>query len=163
MNDYAYMMIRKYCQKGILVDTNLLLLYIVGTVDRKLINKFKRTDKFSVEDFHLVSRFIDKFQMIATTPHILTEVSNLLGNLSGENKSRCFEAFSLLIKSMNETFRSSPDLVETKSFLKFGLTDSAITDLAANEYLVFTDDSPLSQYLSASGVDVVNFYHLIDF
>lgn len=41
----------RYRQKGILVDTNILLLWFVGAVNRDRISQFKRTQKFSPEDF----------------------------------------------------------------------------------------------------------------
>ena len=33
MNDYLLKLIQKYKQKGLLIDTNLILLYIVGSID----------------------------------------------------------------------------------------------------------------------------------
>jgi len=39
--------------KGLLVDTNLLLLYIVGSLNPEKIARHKRTDKFTIEDYKL--------------------------------------------------------------------------------------------------------------
>lgn len=163
MNDFVLLMIEKYERKGIFVDTNLLLLYIVGAVERRLIKDFKRTQQFTTEDFELVSRFIDKFEVMSTTPHILTEVSNFLGKMKGDNKIKCLAALAETINLMNEDFKPGKSLAKTKPFLKFGLADSAIADSAYGKYLVFTEDLPLYQYLSSTGVDVINFNHLRNF
>lgn len=80
MNDYLLGLIQHYKQKGLLIDTNILLLYIVGAVDINLIRNFGRTANFAENDFYVVSKFVDYFDIKITTPHILTEVSNLFGN-----------------------------------------------------------------------------------
>lgn len=36
--------------------------------------------EFAENDFYVVSKFVDYFDIKITTPHILTEVSNLFGN-----------------------------------------------------------------------------------
>ena len=51
-------------------------------------------------------------------------------------------------------------LAQAESFAKFGLTDTAIVKLVKDQFLVLTDDFPLSNYLGKQGVDVLNFNHL---
>lgn len=80
MNDYLLKLIQKYKQKGILIDTSILLLYIVGSFDINLIRTFKRTQMFSENDFKIVPKFIDYFELKITTPHVLTEVSDFIDN-----------------------------------------------------------------------------------
>ncbi len=45
---------KKYKQKGILIDTNILLLWFVGSVNRNKISRFNRTEKFIPEDYELL-------------------------------------------------------------------------------------------------------------
>ncbi len=70
MNDYLLKLIQNHKQKGLLVDTNILLLYIIGTVDINLIRNFSRNANFTENDFYNVSKFIDIFDIKITTPHI---------------------------------------------------------------------------------------------
>lgn len=49
MKDVINSLIRRYHQKGILIDTNILLLYFVGTVNRERITRFNRTQQFIPE------------------------------------------------------------------------------------------------------------------
>ncbi len=51
MKDFVRSLFQKYKQKGILIDTNILLLLFVSTVNRERISKFNRTEKFVPEDY----------------------------------------------------------------------------------------------------------------
>ena len=78
----------------VLLDTNLLLLFLVDSYERKRIRNFKRTSTFSEEDFDLLAAFLQAFKKILTTPHILTEVSNLAGSLPDHLQSSWSKHFS---------------------------------------------------------------------
>jgi hypothetical protein len=75
--EYLAHLFEKYRGKGVLVDTNLLLLLLVGAIDPKHLAKFKPTANhgFTASDFALLCWIIDQFPRIFTTPHVLTEVS----------------------------------------------------------------------------------------
>jgi hypothetical protein len=60
-----------------LVDTNLLVLFLVGMVNKRRILNFKRTQDFTIEDFDLLSRLIDWFGKLVSTPHVLSQVRDL--------------------------------------------------------------------------------------
>ena len=47
-------LIGKHRAKGVLVDTNLLVLFLAGTVNRQRIANFKRIGGFSIEDYELL-------------------------------------------------------------------------------------------------------------
>lgn len=61
----------RYRGKGLLLDTNLLLLYFVGLVSPGLISNFKPTLSagFSVGDFELLLRITSLFKKIIVTRH----------------------------------------------------------------------------------------------
>jgi hypothetical protein len=52
----ARALIEKHRSKGVLVDTNLLVLLLVGSINKRRIPEFKRTQSFTIEDFHNASR-----------------------------------------------------------------------------------------------------------
>ena len=54
----------------IIIDTNLLVLLVVGITERSLIQKHKRTRNFEVEDFDLLTGVLSNFDEIIVTPHI---------------------------------------------------------------------------------------------
>ena len=153
-------LVTRYHTKGILVDANLLLLLFIGSYDPHRINKFKRTQERTFKDFKLLVDFLSNFRTIATTPSILTEVSNLSNQLPEHIREAYFLVFRQLASSFDESYKPSKDLCGLPQFSHFGLTDSGIIDLASETYLVLTDDFRLSGFLQKTGVDVINFEHL---
>ncbi len=151
MNDYLLRLIQIYKQKGILIDTNIVLLYIVGSLNVSLIREFSRTSMFTETDFDKLSKFIDFFELKITTPHILTEVSNLIGN-----RHDIQNLLKTYVKSSEEKFLESFKICENRAFLNFGLADIAISETAKDLYLVLTNDSNLFGFLINQKIDVVS-------
>lgn len=152
MNDYLLELIQKYKQKGVLIDTNILLLYIVGLFDISLIRDFKRTANFSEDDFDIVSNFLRLFNKKIVTPHILTEVSDFI-----DNRQELQALLKFFIeKESEEKFSESPLVVKRKEFIIFGLADTATIETAKSGYLIFTDDNPLYGFLLNSRIDAIN-------
>ena len=89
MKDLIASLIRRYCQKGVLIDTNILLLFLIGSANQERITKFNRTQQFIPEDYELLLAFIAKFQKLVITPNILTEVNSLANQLGEPERSQC--------------------------------------------------------------------------
>lgn len=151
---------QRYKQTGIFVDTNILLLYFIGAFDQNLIPKFKRTRQFIVEDHTILVRILSFFDKVVTTPNILTEVSNLSGQLGEPVRSEYFKKLSSDITLLEEEYVASQDVGDMQEFVRFGLTDAGVIYLTRGKYLVLTDDFRLSQYLQSTGVDTINFNHI---
>lgn len=83
MNEYLLGLIQKYKARGVLTDTNILILYIIDSFDPNLIGTSKATSQFTQDDFLRAAKFIDYFDVKVTTPHVLTEASNLLKDRAG--------------------------------------------------------------------------------
>ena len=149
-----------YRWEGLLIDSNLLLLLFVGLRDRNRIQKFKRTAQFTNRDFERLASFIGRFKKVVTTPSIITEVSNLLGQLPDSLKYSFYQHFAHGLKNLHEHYTPSQELGDLKAFPKFGLTDTAILHAATGRYLVLTDDFRLTQYLLSQNITVVNFNQL---
>lgn len=151
----------KYRGKGVLVDTNLLLLLLVGSIGVKHLSEFKPTANrgFTASDHKLLCWMIDQFPRILTTPHILTEVSNYADHFKGERRSLLIDEVARLSRQADEHYQKSQELVGRQGFREFGLTDTAIASIPAGRFLVLTVDFPLAAWLQKSGVDVVNFNH----
>lgn len=153
-------LVRRHRRAGILVDSNLLLLLLVGAYRKELISRFKRTDRFAVEDFQILLSFLDLFEEVVTTPNVLTEVSNLANQLPENEKAGFYKAFHFLAANWNERFLPSIDLLANAELRVLGLTDVAISVAGQSPVLVLTDDFRLAGKLRQAGVDVINFNHL---
>lgn len=70
------MLVAEYRARGLLIEANLLFPYLVGSLDRGLFAPHPHLNTYTAEDFALIAAFIASFELVVTTPHILTEVSN---------------------------------------------------------------------------------------
>ena len=158
--EYINQLIMSYKPKGLLVDTNLLLLYFIGAYDPERISRFKRTMAFTIDEFLLLAMFLGLFEKIITTPNILTEVSNLSGQLPENLRAFFWEDFAGRMIDLQESYTPSTTISASPHFTKFGLTDSGIVGLVKHKYLVLTDDLKLAAYLQNLDIDVINFNHI---
>lgn len=158
--EYINQLIASYKTKGLLVDTNLLLLYLVGAYDPERIPKFKRTMAFTVDEFLFLTTFIEVFEKIITTPNILTEISNLSGQLPEKLRSFFWKDFAGRMPDLHERYTPSTTISASDHFTRFGLTDSGIVGLVKDKYLVLTDDLRPVGYLQNLDIDVINFNHI---
>ena len=151
----------KHVARGLLIDTNVLLLFLVGLYDEAYIQVFKRTQQYTVEDFHLVRDFAAPFHRLITTPHILSELSNLSLALKGERVQGYFAYLVEVLRKAKEIHIGKDELLANKSLPRFGFTDLSITEAAKRyDYLVFTDDFGMAGLLHAGKCDVINLNHL---
>ena len=148
--------------KSVLLDSNLLLVFLVGAFDPKLFGRFKRVSDYRMEDYDLLVRLLSSFSVLLTTPHILTEVSNLANHLPERMKLDWFLSFADLLKSeaqtpgIRERWLPAAQLSVMPEFSAFGITDAGLTALAS-EALIVTEDHRLSGRLRKHGTPVLNF------
>lgn len=147
--------------KGLLIDTNLLVLLIIGALGPEQIGKHKLTSKYVVEDYDLLTSFVDQFKQITTTSTILTEASNLLEGYAYKGQ----EALVLLRRIVEVADELVFDSISTmtvysKSYVKFGLSDATIHRVAQEKYLILTDDLRLCAYLQGLELIAINFNNL---
>lgn len=152
-------LIEKHRSRGALIDANLLVLYLVGKTNKRRIRDFKPCDVFEIDDFDLLDALVDNLGKLITTPHILTEVSNL-ARLHGKELAAFRQRYKLLVEQMDEFCDESRAVVADAAFMPLGLTDAAIAMLQRRNLLVLTADFNLWDALQRRGVDAVNFNHL---
>ncbi|UBF30507.1 hypothetical protein K9N68_35605 (plasmid) [Kovacikia minuta CCNUW1] len=160
MSDNIRSLFAQYWQKGVLIDTNILLLYFVGSVNRDRISKFNRTEKFVPEDYDILLEIIRFFPKRVTTPNVLTEVNSLSNQLGEPERSKCLQIFAASMSLFDENYVDSRTVVGRSEFVRFGLTDCGILEVTQNQYLVLTDDLKLAVHLQSQGIDTVNFNNI---
>lgn len=144
----------------LLVDTNLLVLFAVGTVNRGRIETFKRTSQYTRADYDLSLRVIARFKVLYTVPHVLAEVSNLT-DLGGSEGRQARHVLKETISLLNEPAMPSVRAAEDVLYPKLGLVDAAIGAVArSHNCTVLTDDLDLYLLLSHDQVNVIYFTHL---
>jgi hypothetical protein len=145
-------------KRKLLLDTNLLILYLVGSYDLERINSEKRTNTFTKEDYFALRDFLKNFDLVVT-PNILTEVANLADTLNKKTATRLFAYLGLLISRWDESYVPS-NSIHNPTFLKFGLADGVIHKLAESGIIILTVDLPLYHYLAGLNLAAINFNHI---
>jgi len=147
--------------KSLLLDTNLLLVSLVGQFGPGCVEQFKRTSNYSTTDFDLIQGTISRYAGVCTTPHVIVEVSNLLDHLGKDRRTAARNLLASFADDAPEYFVKSAEVVFTPAYLKLGVTDAALYHIANQHDLVLlTADLELYHYASGLGVQAVNFNHL---
>ncbi|QHF02456.1 hypothetical protein N015_08550 [Pseudomonas asturiensis] len=137
-------------KKNIVIDTNLLLLLIIGTVEQgRFIASSKRLKNFSINDYFLLLKAIGGFGEGFTTKYIASEVSNLL-DLKGPAQEEAFQVAKTILGTFTEIESELSADLHHPHFPAFGLTDSKLIELSST-HVIFTADDRLSPLLWGSG------------
>jgi hypothetical protein len=151
-------LLKPHIGKPAILDSNLLLLHWCASFNRELVNSFKRLNSFQIEDIELLDEALTIFSVLRTTPHVLTEVSNLANSLPRWMKDDWSRHFSRQIEIIPEEWTTATTIA-TGDFMWLGLTDAALAALATS-HVILTIDFPLSNSLESRGLNVINFTHL---
>mgnify|MGYP001380013045 CR=1 FL=1 len=138
----------------ILIDTNALVVLLIGIIDPRLFKTHNRTSIYEEQDFIDLLAQIGSFEKLIVLPNVWTEVDNLLNDFSGRYKDRYVEEITMTIKSTTEKFLESVKATESVGFFDLGLTDSLLLEHAKECNLLITSDSKLSDYAVGYGVHV---------
>jgi predicted nucleic acid-binding protein len=145
---------------GLLVDTNLLVLFVVGAVNPDRISTFKRTSRYTTADHELLLRVLAEFKAWYMVPHVLAEVSNLI-DLRGDERQQALGFLKGTISLLTEAEMPSARAAEDVLYLELGLVDAAIGAVArAHDCTVLTDDLDLYLLLSHQTNNVIYFTYL---
>ena len=145
----------------IILDANLLLLFVVGSTSRDYIQKHKRLQSYTDDDFILLRNMLSTASSIIVTPNTLTETSNLAGYIGDHARIKIYEVFRALVEAPEnqECFIESRMAVARPEFVRLGLTDSVLLHIATESRTLLTADADL--YLAAlnKGLKASNFNH----
>jgi hypothetical protein len=143
----------------VLVDANILVLMVVGATDASRLAAFARTKQYTPEDYELGALVLQRYRTAVTTPHILSQVSDLLRHSGAWGDFA--DELSLRLKSVYRTsiehFVPARVLARPAGFPDFGLADCAVLDAAKRGCTVFTDDLNLHNWVLSNGWLSLNF------
>lgn len=129
-------LVQEYRGRGVFLDTNLLLLFVVGLRSSERVRSHRRLQRFTPDDAEALYRFCGLFSRIVTMPHVLTQTSDLL---------RDDEQLYLkqVIDLAQEEFVPSREVATMHQYPYLGLADAAILARIAGAFLVLSDDGLL--------------------
>lgn len=146
--------------ESLILDSNLLLLFIVGGTSRDYIALHKRLRAYTPPDFDTLLQIVKSARRVAVTPNTLTEVSNLLrnfGELREPAQSRILYTFERMARNQEEIVIASARAVERREFRRLGLTDAALLEAAGSFHTLLTSDLDLYLAAVSRGQSAVNF------
>lgn len=157
---YLDALFAKYRNNGILVDTNLLLLLVVGSYQPERILTFKRTLQYTLDDYALILRVLERFDRRIVTPNILTEVDNLARQLPAAEHDAISQVIFQIVSASFEIHWASAQVTQNDIYPKIGLADCVTMAVARDDILIVTDDFELSNRITAIGCDALNINHI---
>ncbi len=144
--------------KGYFLDSNLLVLLVVGSESRELISKHRRLQDYSAEDYDILCEFLETAKKLFVTPNTLTETSNLLGQHGEPERFALMARLQYLICKSQEITIASKEASANRNFQRLGLTDAVLLEAVTEETPVLTVDFSLYLAAIASGEErAINF------
>ena len=146
----------------VLVDTNLLVLLIVGSASRNYISAHKRLDGYSEHDFDLLCEVISQFSDIWTVPHILAETSGIARQFNQAALPAIQLAIRAFLDGCTEIQPPSRAAAEQESFARLGLTDTVILHVCGLSFggtspTLLTTDTALADIALSQGYSVIDY------
>jgi hypothetical protein len=143
--------------KAVVIDTNVLVLLVVGMTNPTYIRKHRRlTPTYDARHFELVRRLLIQEPRVVCTSHILTEASNLLRQTGEPMRSEIMRTYGAFIQSAEEPAILAKAATRLPSFIRLGLTDAALLSLDPRAVRLLTVDHDLHIACSERGFEVVN-------
>jgi hypothetical protein len=159
MTSNARALTAAYSGWPVILDSNLLLLRWCGALDVSLLKTFKRLQGFTVSDLQILGEVLSTLGDVKTTPHVLTEVSNLANALPSWKKLAWTSHLAEQIGLVEEHWKPDSEILLDRSLGVFGLADAALGNLART-HLILSVDWPLCNHLAARGLAAINFHTL---
>ena len=158
--------IRKYREtigkKKIILDTNLLLLLLIGACDKNFLSQCACTNKYTNDDHNLLLKIFRFFEtQIIITPHIIAEFSNISIRDIKEPKIHYYLKTVLdRLKNYKEEYISLERLlgVKVEILAKYGFSDLSIIEVAKKiDAVILTDDMSLALYADTCRIPSIKF------
>ena len=146
----------------VVVDTNLMVLLVVGSASKEYIAKHKRLQDYSADDFELLGLLIAEFSEIVIMPHILAEVSSLARQIKNPARAKVQNALRTLITTATELTIQSASGAQRAEFDELGLTDAVILHLCNMSIngispTLITCDTDLANSAHSLGYSVIDY------
>ena len=143
--------------KAVAIDTNLLVLLVVGLTSSEYIRRHRRLHPtYKSRHFELVQGLLVRAPEVICTAHILAEASNLLRQIGDPMRSEIMAKYGMFIELADEPVIPAKQASRSPNFIRLGLTDAAILSLDPTDVLLLTVDHDLHIACSQRGFEVHN-------
>lgn len=153
-----------YKSKQVLLDANLLTMYLVAQLGDGEVESFKRTREYTTIDAKILDKTLLGFKSIITTPQVLTETANLLDWFKDAKRQVLFSYLSQFVIKVDEKYLPAKQIIASPAFIKLGLSDAALFDIChLDNCVLLTADLDLYGFAAGHGIEAINFTHLREY
>lgn len=147
---------------SVLVDTNLLVLLVVGMSGRDKIGRHKRTREFEEEDFDLLLSLLDPFDTYWVTAHCLAETSNLMAQTNDKERPMLLEGLASFCKhkGAKESNIAMSRIFKDHRYPRLGVADTGFLQKSRTVNCSITTDLALYLSIEKAGSRAINFNHV---
>jgi hypothetical protein len=152
----------KYGKKKLILDTNLLLLLLIGGYDKSCLDKYQCTEKYTGNDYVLLLKVLNFFKSeIVITPQILAEFSN---QTIRDIKNPKIHHFIMMVRDKLRQYKEEyvplDKLldIEVKTIVIFGFPDMSIIEAASKiDAVILTDEINLCDHANFKRIPNIRF------
>ncbi len=144
----------------LVLDANMLIVFVVGTVEPKLLGSIKRVKEYQPTDFDLLSTYLNLFDEIILLPKTISEASNLLRHVKGERRQDCLYVLASIARSGVGRYLPSVLAVEQPEYQSLGVTDAAILCVLDEDTFLLSADLDLCLAATFRSREAQYFWHL---
>lgn len=122
--------------KALAIDSNLLVLLVARLTSETIIDRHRRLQSYSVNDFKILVEWADSASVLIFTPNSLNEMSNLLRQTDAKTRSLLMETFRTLIGDQTEIYVRSIDVSDQWNIqASRPYRHGAVDDLRRNRFI----------------------------
>jgi rRNA-processing protein FCF1 len=143
------------------LDTNVLLLLIVGLAKRSYIKQHQCLSAFTEVDFDTLQEIVSQYDKLVVLPNVLTEIANLIGSTHGP-RAPLFEVFANFVERAEEIYLPSVKATRRPEFQWLELADCAQVEVAKDDIVILTSDGALYRAICSAGYKAENFSYLTE-
>ena len=138
------------------LDTNLLVLRLIGQLTPDLIGSHKRVRAYRPGDLEGLNEILAG-QRLCTNVAVLTETSNLLGAGERETPAGAQRALASFAGRAEIIATDINAICKLPVLVRYGFTDASLVLAALSGITVVTDDFPLAGLMAKRDLPVINF------
>ncbi len=149
----------------IVVDTGVLLLWVVGLAGPELIEKHPRLSRYNSFHFDFLALFVEDYSGIVVTPYSLAELYAFIGEVKKTNdfdRIKIHLATKVVIEDSLEIRHPAKTIVNHDCIQRFGITDVSQIQAAKRGHAFLTIDGRLHDEALRQNIEAFNFDHIIE-
>lgn len=148
--------------RPLVIDANLCVLWVLGTLDPRLVGSHKGLKEYESRDFEALIEIVARAPRVMLCPHVLTETSNLARRIDRSRREQVSIIIQLFVSRFGEAPAESGPSMRRAEYRRLGLTDAVLLELSSGNANLLTADLDLYLAAAQAGYRAVNFNHLRD-